>query len=282
MAETKAYDKWILTKAYNLAATLTSYEKVFKVDSDVIIKDGFFVRHNLKPGTYYAGNWKKARNKNEQHLNGMLYLFRNDYFNVNGYNECIQSYGWDDDDFYIRLSKSNLKRIDLKLDYLYHIPHVMKMENQSNSHVINEDIELLKTRIEIIKNKIISSDIIYWNKSYHRDTYQLTGVDFNHINCILEKNDYSYLSSEKQIFAQRKAMKKVIDSLSAFLPLDVISFFEEDNKNLDLFYNAIFGDLSSDTIQLFVLLAAKINRNYVKYKPTLRDVLRTINLFFKN
>ena len=112
---------WCLSMAYNLAASLAQGDVLYKLDADYIIKEGFFEQH-IPENSFYCGNYKIARNDNERHLNGCLVVSKKDFDKVNGYNENITSYGWEDSDLYNRLDKiSDRKEIDFEL--IQHIPH---------------------------------------------------------------------------------------------------------------------------------------------------------------
>jgi len=84
-------ENWVLSHAYNLAARLTTRDKILKIDADVKVLPGFFEKHILQPGNFFAGNRQEARDENETHLNGNVFLFRGDFFGVNGYNEFFTS-----------------------------------------------------------------------------------------------------------------------------------------------------------------------------------------------
>lgn len=114
---------WELSRAYNLAARFVTKNKILKLDSDIIISKDFFKKHKLKKGIFYRGNWRNARNENEKHLSGTMFVYTSDFFRVNGYNEFIYTYGEDDHDIYRRLGLIGLKAIDLNCNYLAHIPH---------------------------------------------------------------------------------------------------------------------------------------------------------------
>jgi hypothetical protein len=89
---------------------------------DVLERD-FFHKHALTPEVFYCGNWRRARVDNERHLTGVLYVQKRHLLGVNGYNERIVTYGYEDDDLFERLERSGLTRRDIDLDTVHHIPH---------------------------------------------------------------------------------------------------------------------------------------------------------------
>ncbi len=153
-------DTWNLTKSFNLAARVTSYSNLLKVDCDSVLDSNFFSYHNLsKDCVFFAGNWKKSRNENERHTNGIVYMKRDDFFKIGGYNELINTYGYDDCDLYKRLEFWS-KRLMINLDSIKHIEHSNKnrIENQSLKHPDRIDIE-------IERNRLIS-ELNIWNGSF--------------------------------------------------------------------------------------------------------------------
>tara|TARA_R110002012_G_scaffold72709_10_gene185714 strand:- start:8615 stop:10114 length:1500 start_codon:yes stop_codon:yes gene_type:complete len=144
--------RWHLSKAFNLSARLTSNDKICKLDSDYKISKDFFIKHRLKEGTFFAGNESAARNENERYLNGCLYINREDFFKVNGYNENINSYGYDDTDLYDRLELSGLSKLAIDLNEIRHIAHKDSVRLNTKS-IMKESCE------ESIKeSKIISQE----------------------------------------------------------------------------------------------------------------------------
>ena len=152
------YDKWSLTKSFNLAFRACSFDKVLKLDSDIKLDEKFFFYHNLeKDNNFFCGDWSKARNENEKHTNGVLYVKRNNFFTIGGYNELIEGYGYDDSDLYDRLSQLASRQL-ICLDLVEHILHSneLRIENTKNKNRLD---------IEIEKNRLISKEL-NWNHKF--------------------------------------------------------------------------------------------------------------------
>src|SRR5271170_3569901 len=135
---------WILTYAFNVSARFTTRNNILKVDADTILHSNFLSKHPINNYIFYAGDWRLANNENEKHTNGIVYLKRKHFFNVNGYNEYIQTYGWDDCDLYDRLSKK-IMRHPIDLTTVNHIPHDNSLRNiyQKTQRL---DVEIEKNR----------------------------------------------------------------------------------------------------------------------------------------
>ena len=193
--------KWILSIAYNIAASFVKYSNILKLDSDNILHIDFFNNHKLSPYDkhFYSGNWKNARTDNEKHLNGVLYTKTIDYINIGGYNEYIQTYGWDDNDIYERLSNNGLTQRDLNNAYIYHIEHTDSDRSDLNLFRCIQTNRLLCSVPEGKWDKNCSKSK-YMIKSIKKDTAQvvditienLTQVDPGLLKIISDKFEHTY------------------------------------------------------------------------------------------
>lgn len=158
-------DKWVLTKSFNLAARFTRYKYILKVDCDSLLKENFFLYHNLHvDSVFFAGDWTKARNDNEKHTNGIVFMKWSDFKKVGLYNEYIVTYGYDDCDLYKRLEK-NSRRFLINLDTVQHIEHsnIERLLNQSLNYRLD---------IEIEKNRLIS-EMNLWKPDSYLSTFNV-------------------------------------------------------------------------------------------------------------
>jgi hypothetical protein len=124
---------WKHSKCHNLELRLATGDLVLRTDSDCLLNSGFFATHSVREGMFYAGNWRHVSNTDEaKHLTGTVYARRSDMLDVNGYNERLLHYGYEDDDFYERLVLAGLSRWDLDPSTIFHIPHPdrRRYENQ--------------------------------------------------------------------------------------------------------------------------------------------------------
>ena len=126
---------WKHSKCHNLEMRLSAGDLILRIDSDCLLGPGFFAAHPVKPGMFYAGNWRLAPGMNEKGLSGTVYLRRSDMLGVGGYNERLLHYGYEDDDFYERLAMAGLSRADLNLGTLSHLHHPDRCRYE------NEEIE---------------------------------------------------------------------------------------------------------------------------------------------
>jgi hypothetical protein len=129
--------RWIASKSHNLGVRAASGDVLLRLDSDYVLQPSFFQKHELTERRFFCGNWRHARTDNERHLTGVLYVHRRHFLAVNGYNERIVTYGYEDDDLFERLEHAGPTRQDIDLDTVHHIPHddLLRTRHQDVSDV---------------------------------------------------------------------------------------------------------------------------------------------------
>jgi hypothetical protein len=167
---------FIRTYAQNLAYKFCKYNKIMKMDSDITLSDHFFENHPLNEGEFYVGDFRCARNDNEKYTHGNIYLYLNDYARINGYNEYIQNYGWDDSDFTIRLMLCGLTKKIFNMNYFYHVPH-----DDINRNV-NLNTKEMHGLLMTYVNKSCIKNII-WNNNYKTQQYKIECINKNYVVC---------------------------------------------------------------------------------------------------
>lgn len=117
--------EWCLTRAYNLAFNATVQDKILKVDCDYSVHPDILTEHPLRDGLpdYYAGYYVNSRDANEMHLNGAMVIRKRQFWAIGGFDERIQSYGYDDEDLYKRLDTRGFEKKNVSFDHITHIPH---------------------------------------------------------------------------------------------------------------------------------------------------------------
>lgn len=143
--------EWVLSRAYNLAISASSHERIIRTDCDYALGRYFVDAHPLRNSgapKFYAGNYRLARNPNEVHLNGAVVIRRADFFKVGGYDERIQTYGWDDEDLYTRLDKAGISKSDVNYAHLYHVPHGDDARAQHDVRFVQVEIDLNRILLE--------------------------------------------------------------------------------------------------------------------------------------
>ncbi|MDD5056211.1 MAG: galactosyltransferase-related protein, partial [Candidatus Peribacteraceae bacterium] len=110
---------FILAWAYNLAARYARHATLLKIDSDVQLSPDFFILHRLSEQEFISGHFSRVG----KGLSGLLLVHRSDFFAVNGFNEHITCYGWDDYDLYARLVRSGRRQRFFVRGSCTHMPH---------------------------------------------------------------------------------------------------------------------------------------------------------------
>ncbi|PXF42803.1 hypothetical protein BWQ96_07454 [Gracilariopsis chorda] len=147
---------WVLSRAYNLAMRSASFDTIIRTDCDYSLHKHFVSAHPMRQRTFYAGNYNAARNENEVHLNGAVFIRRADVLDIGGYDERIQTYGWDDEDLYTRLAQSGLQKQNISYDHISHVPHPDKERAQKDVSFVQVEIDL---------NSLLLKQLPKWNSS---------------------------------------------------------------------------------------------------------------------
>jgi GT2 family glycosyltransferase len=146
----------------NLAASLTKEKFILKLDSDTIINPyyNFFDYHNIDDNSFMTGitesNLNMFRNKKFKKrkktpffdpLWGTLFLTKENYHKVGGYNENMDEYAaWEDNEIVERLLLLGLKHKQIKFDLktMFSIPHSSKERVENfRAYEKNTDLEVL-------------------------------------------------------------------------------------------------------------------------------------------
>jgi glycosyltransferase involved in cell wall biosynthesis len=153
---------WHLTRAYNIAAQCATGDIILKMDSDYVIKDGFFDYHKLSYNSFIFG----GDGRQFGHLYGLFCIYKKIFFLLNGYNEKIINYGYDDQDMYQRCKyMAGMRPVTTNRKLIYHIPH------SNISRVANQPLKTRNKRAYDSQNKLIAKTHI-WS-----DKYEMTPKD---------------------------------------------------------------------------------------------------------
>lgn len=148
---------WVLSRAYNLGVRMARFGSVVKVDCDTHLEPDFLEAHALESGAFYAGDWRQLESvtSEELHVNGLLYVHRDDFLAVGGYDERITTYGWDDSDIAERLSKKRrFKRMDYsKVRHIMHSASLRVVNQRTTSLLPPENPHA--AAVEIQRNRIL-------------------------------------------------------------------------------------------------------------------------------
>lgn len=189
--------QWVLSRAYNLAASAATRADLLRVDCDYILSPNFSARHVLPPppsplplsanekvgaaaesstadtgssssaatsltapalasAAFYSGHYGAARSENERHMNGALVVKRADLLAIGGYDERLQTYGWDDEDLYGRLVASGLVKRTIDYNAIKHVPHGDQERAQASVRFVGVEIDV---------NSLLLRDLPPWSSA---------------------------------------------------------------------------------------------------------------------
>jgi hypothetical protein len=141
---------YIPSHANNLAAFFATNEVILRLDTDYFLNPYYkFVdlypqyKNSFVCGIPQNPNDDRVNNPYYKYLYGLLYISKENFIKVNGYNENIgYYYSYEDGDIFERLKLSGLTQLKLQNDHsVIHIPHSDKKryENFEGSQVFNGD-----------------------------------------------------------------------------------------------------------------------------------------------
>lgn len=167
---------WILSHAYNLGFRAASRDKIIKVDSDIMLDAGFFQLNPTDTSRLTAGNWRQAKS-GQSHVNGFFVVGRDALLAVNGFNERIVTYGWDDDDLYERLTKAGVQRKDVDPDTIRHIDHsdLRRIEHPKCKPLTGWDEIQTFPQFWIALNRQYASSCAPWDASCPMTAFRVLG-----------------------------------------------------------------------------------------------------------
>jgi len=166
----------------NLAASLVKTDEILKLDSDTVMNPyfNFFDHHTIDDRTFLTGtdaslNFYDQRkiSRPEEFLHypylkplwGTLYVTKENYFKVGGYNENMSKYAaWEDTEIYERLLLFGLNHVKIKFDLktLFSLPHSSK-KRVENFKAFNENKTFENTFREHIKkyNNVENDSVVH-------------------------------------------------------------------------------------------------------------------------
>jgi len=120
--------RWQNSVCHNLEFAFASHlecDLALRLDNDTLVDPAFFAHHPVADNAFYAVNCHEvpAELDDKRNLCGTVFLALRHWRRSNGYNERLVRYGYEDEDFYGRLSRLGLEWRCCQLDDLEHVPH---------------------------------------------------------------------------------------------------------------------------------------------------------------
>jgi len=216
-------DDWVLSRAYNLASKFAGNQLLLKVDCDTMLEQGFLAAHPLNESSvYYRTFWRLARDENERHLNGVFYMPRSLFEDVQGYDERLVTYGWDDTDLFSRLEReARAISRTFQYDRLHHIRH------DDETRAANQ-VDVSNPMVQTQMNSLMIQRVPHWKYVAKEEmtTYLLKAqsADMKVLEASvvrLSQSGYKQLSLDEYLEVKRVAEERVAHD-SYGIPWDVI------------------------------------------------------------
>jgi len=175
---------WQNSRCHNLefaAASAMECDLVLRVDNDVSVAPNFFRRHAVFDGGFYAVDCHAVPKKldDKRNLCGTIFAAVRHWRRVNGYNERLVQYGYEDEDLFARLEASGLTWRRCDLSTLDHSPHPdsMRLANLACSRMSpvvskSTDASQLKDFLITLSRQI--AETRPWTLRDRRTSWELT------------------------------------------------------------------------------------------------------------
>jgi glycosyltransferase involved in cell wall biosynthesis len=176
----------------NLAASITTGDCILKLDCDHILNPyyNFFDHHKIEKNTFIVGFNSLIENELLHPLWGLLYIKKNHFDSVGGYNENMgKYYAVEDDELTIRLISSGLipKSIQIQKFTAIHIPHSDKNRIENF-----ESFSDIKNSLEKRLTKNVYSEATKLSKLKNYKTYP----SCSKMMCIFDSNNVDIIDVE--------------------------------------------------------------------------------------
>jgi hypothetical protein len=180
----------------NLAASLAKGKYILKVDTDYILNPylNFFENSNyfVDENSFVCGQntVDLGNNPYYKYLFGLLYVSKNNFMKVNGFNEYLTKwYASEDQDIMVRLENLGLKKHGINYDHhVIHIPHPDK--KRTENFEANDSENNLRNEIKSqLSSSGFSGDELEWQTDYCLSQYH---VNVNHGWISEMNNDYIF------------------------------------------------------------------------------------------
>ncbi len=158
--------RWVLSYAFNLGFRYARYDKILKVDADIVLSEDFFARNKLLSNQFIAGAWELAK-KGQEHINGFFFANSGNLNTIRGFNEYITTYGWDDDDIYKRIQRIGVKKVFVDTETIHHLDHDDQQRLGGDEQPVRTAWQELRQTpmFSIRRNRFIANVMPVWNEN---------------------------------------------------------------------------------------------------------------------
>lgn len=148
-----------IAQARNLGAAATTASWLCFVDADVLFMPHFLseVATRLRRESYFL-----AEPGASPDLMGTVFIPRESFEAVGGYDEAFEGWGVEDNDIYLRLQRAGLTKADFPNSLLRAIPHGDALRTQNariQDHVLGWNVNLLYIEAKTGISKLVEKDL---------------------------------------------------------------------------------------------------------------------------
>lgn len=234
-------ETWCLADAFNTGLYLAKAPFTIKLDADTLIRGTADLSLRLSAQQFKTGNWRTFKNNA---LNGVVLAPTDAIRKVGGYNEQIRLYGWDDCDFYDRLSELSLIKTDLVEQEFCSLDHsdderIACSGDIAKSHDINRLIQ---------GNRVLASLLPKWTDKGKRQfsynaldandkralaairefAFELSGIQDNYIYSLDSEYPFSKMLRDISAHIFNENYPQEVQSNSTKLPIVLMITLYED------------------------------------------------------
>jgi len=235
-------EHWILSYAYNLGVSHAKCDQILKIDADCFVSDHLITQNHPDERTFCKGEpvgppSGPGFDRAKWAVLGQCFFTRAAFESVNGYNELLRGYGYDDVDFYFRLKAKGFSCEKIDSDLFTFIDHsdddrccnIEQRSPKTSAQYMLENTLIVQTK----KNKFISHQMP-WGRWFPRAGYQQHAIE----DCVIHverKRDLEIkIPPAVADFAQRHGVWEVLKFLGVnvgeTVPADyaiIIKIFEQ-------------------------------------------------------
>jgi glycosyltransferase involved in cell wall biosynthesis len=183
-------EKWCLAEAFNAGLLEAKAPYTLKLDADTLMRGLADMSLRLSAKQFRTGNWRTFDNNV---LNGVVLAPTDAIKRTGGYNEQLRRYGWDDCDFYERLSELALIKTDLVEREFRSLDH-SDDERVANSDALAKANDLNRL---IQGNRVLTNLLPKWTDKGKRQ-FAFHSLDAGDQKLLASIRDFAYKISKIQ------------------------------------------------------------------------------------
>jgi hypothetical protein len=208
-------EQWCLAEAFNIGLLQAAAPFTLKLDADTLIRGQAELSLRLSAQQFRTGNWRTFENNV---LNGVVLVPTQAIRKTGGYNEQIRCYGWDDCDFYERLSELSLIKTDL-FEHEFH-----SLDHSDDERVAHSDTVAKSNDINrlIQGNGVLNNLLPKWTDKGKRQ-FAFQTLDENAKQLLTSVRDVAYkisdiqdnyIYSEDSAYSYEAMLKDIVSQIS--------------------------------------------------------------------